>query len=78
MCIPICQNYFKIFHEPRSEFSIFSKEAYFFYKSQSNLSNLFPLSGHNPSKAIPELQASLRKAGWQKQRSITVIEEVSA
>jgi len=34
--------------------------------------------GHNPSKAIPELQASLRKAGWQKQRSITVIEEVSA
>ena len=44
-------------------------------KSQSNL---FPFSGHNPSKAIPELQASLRKAGWQKQRSITVIEEVSA
>lgn len=34
--------------------------------------------GHNPSKAIPEIQASLRKTRWQKQRSITVIEEVSA
>jgi hypothetical protein len=72
----ICQNYFKIFHEPRSEFSyLFSLKQPTFSKSQSNL---FPLSGHNPSKAIPELQASLRKAGWQKQRSITVIEEVSA
>ena len=33
--------------------------------------------GHKPSKAIPEIQATLRH-GWQKTRSITVIEEVSA
>ena len=37
------------------------------------------LPGQKPSNAIPEIQASLRKSsGWRKQRSITVIEEVSA
>lgn len=37
------------------------------------------IPGHKSSQAIPEIQASLvRKSGWRKQPSITVIEEVSA
>jgi len=35
------------------------------------------LPGQNPSKALPNIHSNL-KSGWQKQRNITVIEEVSA
>ena len=35
------------------------------------------LPGQIPSKALPNIHSNL-KSGWQKQRNITVIEEVSA
>ena len=39
------------------------------------------LPGQNPSKALPDIRPDIHsslKNSWQKQRSITVIEEVSA